>query len=1296
MVKFYISDRWEDTTGHFFAYGTNYPYYNYPTIQLNQPATDYKRSYEEARTYPQHVYGFIVADKVTLTGDTITIEGYFGAYHGYDNTRANFCFVILPSNYVDVDQVPPAYLKIEWKLSNFGWSNGSYGHYAYVKLRINPDNTVTILESNPGDPGISASNPYDLIRQEVTVLFGYRDSWTADWNQWACARKDSYIDLPVSVQYTEELSDSSVVSDAISTKTAFYRSFTDISNVGDYKKLYTEKINLDKIITKEKQTLTPSKVSVEIIIPHEKISLRPLLSIRDLVFPEYILSIIRGKIVKDLSKVLDRLTRKAVFYRGFTDSSRVFDYKKLLTYKKLKEIASSADRLTKLISKIYVDASKAIDRFIKEPSKKLVDANYSYDRLVLGTAKSFVELAIPCDYISLESVKVYRDVSNVYEKVSKTASKEFTDYSKTIDLKLVRGVRKLFKEPVATVDVLSKEMVKVYRDAGKTYDKFSMLMAKELIDVSKVIDMFTRIVEYYRVFTDLGYVADYSMLSTVKPILELVTTYEKTAVGTTKTGMDASKALDYLKLSSEKRLVELILIYDYISKLINKYYSDAVLTYDKLNIVPSIYLKEVIYPDYLLSKETTKHYAEKSYVSDIIYKTFGKTFKDVSYITDFHKLLITKVFRELSYSIDIIYKEIIKTYLDVSTVSDYVKLPTLKTLLETSYVKEMFSKTAVFHRSFMDSSIVSDYKAFNFSKPLKDVLLSFDYISKQVLVSKFDISYVGDYLSKLLVTYLRDTIINLDYLASETYRTLRDLATVTDYLYTKSAKFLMDVVYPEFTISKDTVKKYRETAFTIDYLYKVFGRQVSDYVTTLDFLKLVASKAFREAITSYDYLVKDIGKVSKDVGTASDMIKLLSLKTLLETTFIKEMFSKIVSYHREFTDASLVYEVVSKDIGKQFMELSTIYDYLRLVFTKKVLDSAVTYDRIAKLITSVIADESIVADFLYIARLVTLKDLVYPEFYIRRELSKQFLDASLISDYVYTYLGKILRDSSLVSDYLRIASVKELLDTSLVSDFIEYSKYFYRVLRDAVFPDFVVGKTMIKRFFDASTITDVATRVLSKYLLDEAFVSDVLEKFVTHLVSVLDRVYPEYVISRHGIFHKYDIAKIVEVFVTWALWLYGYELRRMRVGDIIRPEDFNNPLYVAMKESDECKQLWSAVNPGKPYPDSINKLDDTLASLSPVSRGDYVLAEHINTLLDACLYIYETLRDIYNDYIDKLGGSRDPEIEHYLDLMKSILTSPKFAYAGEWIYPDYFLQVYELLIYGHYVITLLKPKLGIK
>ena len=325
-----------------------------------------------------------------------------------------------------------------------------------------------------------------------------------------------------------------------------------------------------------------------------------------------------------------------------------------------------------------------------------------------------------------------------------------------------------------------------------------------------------------------------------------------------------------------------------------------------------------------------------------------------------------------------------------------------------------------------------------------------------------------------------------------------------------------------------------------------------------------------------------------------------------------------------------------------------------------------------------------------------LKDLVYPEFYICRELSKQFLDASLISDYIYTYLGKILRDSSLVSDYLRIASVKELLDTSLISDFIEYSKYFYRVLRDVVFPDFVVGKTMIKRFFDVSTITDVATRVLSKYLLDEAFVSDVLEKFVTHLVSVLDRVYPEYVISRHGIFHKYDIAKIVEVFVTWALWLYGYELRRMRVGDIIRPEDFNNPLYVAMKESDECKQLWSAVNPGKPYPDSINKLDDTLASLSPVSRGDYVLAEHINTLLDACLYIYETLRDIYNDYIDKLGGSRDPEIEHYLDLMKSILTSPKFAYAGEWIYPDYFLQVYELLIYGHYVITLLKPKLGIK
>jgi hypothetical protein len=146
-----------------------------------------------------------------LTGDTITIEGYFGAYHGYDNTRANFAFAIVPSSYVDVDSVPPNRIYIVWFLSFYGWSNGSYGLYAKVQFRINSDNTITVLSATPANPTFYYSSPYGLVGQDVTVLFGYCDGWVANWSQWACARSDSYIDLPTAV--TKSVSDSAVGSD---------------------------------------------------------------------------------------------------------------------------------------------------------------------------------------------------------------------------------------------------------------------------------------------------------------------------------------------------------------------------------------------------------------------------------------------------------------------------------------------------------------------------------------------------------------------------------------------------------------------------------------------------------------------------------------------------------------------------------------------------------------------------------------------------------------------------------------------------------------------------------------------------------------------------------------------------------------------------------------------------------------------------------------------------------------------------------------------------------------------------
>ena len=233
MTKFYVSDRWSDTSGHFIRwYNCGYGYRNYPAVQLDQPASGHKRAYESGATYPCHAYGFLIAHQVTMSGKVITIEGWFGAYHGYDNTRASFCFVIVPSNYIDNDTAPSSKIMARWVMRDFGWSNGSYNHYAYVKLQINDDNTVSILESSPKNPSIGYANPLGLVGAEVSVLFGYYDAWTADWNQWASARQDSYIDLPVGVQYSLELDDSLTLTDITLSKSTT-KSLSDVTTLSD-------------------------------------------------------------------------------------------------------------------------------------------------------------------------------------------------------------------------------------------------------------------------------------------------------------------------------------------------------------------------------------------------------------------------------------------------------------------------------------------------------------------------------------------------------------------------------------------------------------------------------------------------------------------------------------------------------------------------------------------------------------------------------------------------------------------------------------------------------------------------------------------------------------------------------------------------------------------------------------------------------------------------------------------------------------------------------------------------------
>jgi hypothetical protein len=158
---------------------------------LNQPATDHKRSFEDAVTGYEFVHGWFWKAGFTAKSK-FNFEMYAGAYHGYDNTRANLNVVIGVPSIFDVYPRPNLpYIRIHWNLIYLGWANGSYNKYlaGYLVLTSPPSYSFT-----PTNPNIVEYNLVTSIpNNTVNLLYGYSDAWTTDWDQWASLHKDSWF-----------------------------------------------------------------------------------------------------------------------------------------------------------------------------------------------------------------------------------------------------------------------------------------------------------------------------------------------------------------------------------------------------------------------------------------------------------------------------------------------------------------------------------------------------------------------------------------------------------------------------------------------------------------------------------------------------------------------------------------------------------------------------------------------------------------------------------------------------------------------------------------------------------------------------------------------------------------------------------------------------------------------------------------------------------------------------------------------------------------------------------------------
>jgi hypothetical protein len=185
-----VDKSWSDTTGHYFnsTLGTSTYWNALPVIQLDQPATGHKRSFEATQTGYDYIHGWLLKRNAMLS-TRLDIVARVGAYHGYDAMRANLALAIIDDNNLDKISRNNSYpwLWMEWSMSSLGYSNGSYGKPL----------SGYIVFTDPPSYSFSPANPSRLYYNLITsipnkrwhLLYGYEDVWAADWDQWASLQR---------------------------------------------------------------------------------------------------------------------------------------------------------------------------------------------------------------------------------------------------------------------------------------------------------------------------------------------------------------------------------------------------------------------------------------------------------------------------------------------------------------------------------------------------------------------------------------------------------------------------------------------------------------------------------------------------------------------------------------------------------------------------------------------------------------------------------------------------------------------------------------------------------------------------------------------------------------------------------------------------------------------------------------------------------------------------------------------------------------------------------------------------
>jgi hypothetical protein len=533
-----------------------------------------------------------------------------------------------------------------------------------------------------------------------------------------------------------------------------------------------------------------------------------------------------------------------------------------------------SDYLEKTPQKSLKDAGKGVEAFSKTATfyRDFVEIGIPCDFLARDVLKPFIDSGKATEYVQIAGILTLTDTAKVVEAISKTVTfhLDLTDAGKVADLisKVVAfhvdladtgksldfisktTLRNLFETGILS-DYMCKDVLKPFTDAWKTADWSKISSAKSLAETVKGVDWLTKTAIFYRDLYEVGIPCDFLAKDVLrnffdwavgehipavlfgKEFRETISVSEYVGKDALKAFTDAGKGLDYMCKDVLKPFVDTSKAVDWYSKTTLKIFTDAGKSLDYFSKTPSKYLAETVKTLDFLEKTPLKALLDSSKAVDWYSKSVISTIFDRVYGEHYPAKDMLKVYVDTSIASDwlVTVGKFVREFTDIGKVSEYISKTPLKALLDTTIVKDIFSRT------------VSWIKTFEYEAPATGWLTR-------------TVGYYRDFA---------DTVKGLDWRgAFDILRNFREFVIARDQARRVLSLILVDQFIGEYSVARGIAPAVRDKGKPRDLLtkiaYTICGYDVRRVEIVREWL-LYERKELIDYILPEDYNVRiDIAK----------------------------------------------------------------------------------------------------------------------------------------------------------------------------------------------------------------------------------------------------------------------------------------------------------------------------------------------------------------------------------------------------------------------------------------------------